>query len=112
MAEPRLTRSQLHILLTLASAPSHGYGLLQAIETRTQGALRLGPSSLYYALGRLEDHGLVEETDEPDEGEPHEEQRRYFRLTGPGRERLQEEMAQMSALVDEARRLGMKPEGA
>ena len=109
--ELKLKPAMVHVLLSLAEGSAHGYGLLQDIERRSEGALRLGPSSLYYTLGRLEDAGLVAETDEPDRGQPHEEQRRYYRLTDQGRDRLERELAQLARLVAEGRRLGLGPEG-
>lgn len=110
--ELRLNPGMVHVLLSLAEGSAHGYGILQDIERRSGGALRLGPSSLYYTLGRLEDAGLVAETDEPDFGEPHEDRRRYYRLTEAGRERLERELDDLARLVAAGRRLGLGSEGA
>jgi DNA-binding PadR family transcriptional regulator len=98
------------VLLALAEAPRHGYALMQEIEGRTAGRLRLGPSSLYYSLGRLQDGGLIDEVDVPaDElrSEPHGERRRYYRLTGAGRERLEQEAAVLADIVAHAREQGL-----
>lgn len=101
----RLTPHFLHVLLCLAEGPRHGYAILQSAEDR----LGLGPSSLYYALDRLERAGLIEETPAPaDEGEV-DERRRYYRVTSAGRDRLREETAALAALVARARAQGLVP---
>jgi hypothetical protein len=46
------------ILTSLAAGPNHGYGLIKDIEDLS--GVRLGPGTLYGALGRLEERGLVE----------------------------------------------------
>jgi len=106
--ELRLTPTFFHLLLCLAEGPKHGYGMMLEIEERTDGALRLGPSSLYYSLSRLEEAGLIEETDAPDPaGEAHEERRRYYRLTPAGRARLREEVGALAHVVAHARARGL-----
>jgi DNA-binding PadR family transcriptional regulator len=109
--ELKLNPAMVYVLLSLAEGAAHGYGILQDIERRSEGALTLGPSSLYYTLGRFEDAGLVAETDEPDYGEPHEDQRRYYRITQAGRTRLVRELDGLARLVAEGRRLGLGSEG-
>ncbi|HIF21750.1 MAG TPA: hypothetical protein EYQ27_07530, partial [Gemmatimonadetes bacterium] len=44
----RSTPAILHMLLSLAEGPRHGYAILSGIETRSRGQVQLGPSSLYY----------------------------------------------------------------
>ena len=94
----------LHILLALAEGARHGYAIKQDVEARTHGAIRLGPSTLYEAIQRLEDTGLieaVEDGDEPVNGQ--EAQRRYYALTPQGWRTLQDEVRQLDALVRAAR---------
>jgi len=62
-----LHRRDFHILLGLLEAPLHGYGLVKAIERRTDGELTLDPANLYRALQRLEEAELVAETEPPDD---------------------------------------------
>ena len=50
---------------TLLPASRHGYGIMQDVEALTDGALRLGPGTLYTAIKRLVNAGLIEEC-EPD----------------------------------------------
>lgn len=107
---PRMTPILFHLLLSLAEGEKHGYALLGEVSERTHGKLDLGPSSLYYALGRLEDAGLIRRADGvPVSGdEPHEEQRRYFKLTPEGRSKLEEEVGVLSSIVDHARAIGFR----
>lgn len=108
----RLTPAHLHVLLLLAEEPRHGYALVRGVAERTGGEIELGPSSLYYTLGRLEDAGLIRETAPPascGDEEPHEDQRRYYGLTGRGREHLAREVELLDEIVEHARRLGLEP---
>jgi DNA-binding PadR family transcriptional regulator len=95
----------LHILLVLADGARHGYAIKQEVDARTGGAIRLGPGTLYEAVQRLEDCGLIEQTSEAsrDPANGQEAQRRYYRLTERGWHTLHEEMRQLSRLVDVAR---------
>lgn len=107
-AAVRLTPPLYHVLLTLAEGPSHGYSLIGSVTERTGGRLELGPSSLYYALGRLEDAGLIREcSPEPAGDQPHEDQRRYYELTDLGRRRLRQEMDILSGIMRHARDIGL-----
>jgi DNA-binding PadR family transcriptional regulator len=95
----------LHIMLSLADGPRHGYAIKQDVEERTDGALRLGPGTLYEAIQRLEDGRLIEETAPAGAGPANgqEAQRRYYRLTDRGWMALRTEMRGLSQLVDLAR---------
>lgn len=101
MGAPDLTMTPrlVHILLSLVPGACHGYAMLQEIDERTAGRVKLGPSSLYWSLGRLEDAGLIEEAEQPTEVESEDERRRYWRLTEPGRERLRFELESLEDLV-------------
>src|SRR5688500_14419860 len=57
-----LTEVAFEILLSLAEGERHGYDILKDIERRTEGRLRLHPGTLYRALARMIDDGLVEQT--------------------------------------------------
>lgn len=105
----RMTPAFFHLLLSLSASAKHGYAMMQEIEDRTEGRVRLGPSSLYYSLGRLEDAGLIEETEAPEAAgdEPHGERRRYYQLTASGRQRLREESEVLADIVAHARARGL-----
>jgi DNA-binding PadR family transcriptional regulator len=95
----------IHILLALAGGDRHGYAIKQEVEERTGGAIRLGPGTLYEAIQRLEEAGLITESDAPDAANGQEAQRRYYSLTGEGWAALQSEVRQLGRLVDAARRI-------
>jgi DNA-binding PadR family transcriptional regulator len=112
--ELRVTPGILYVLLSLAEGSRHGYAILSEVESRSKEKVQLGPSTLYYTLGRLADAGLIEENagpQEPEEADPHESQRRYFALTDLGRERLRAEVGVLTDLVDHARDIGLRVEG-
>ena len=56
--------SQLHILLALATGDKHGYAIMREVETLTEGAVTMGPGTLYGAIKKMLSAGLVEESDE------------------------------------------------
>lgn len=106
--ELRMTPLFFHLLLSLVDASRHGYAMMQQVDERTEGRIRVGASSLYYALGRLEDEGLIAEAQAPaGEETPHEERRRYYRLTAAGRERLELETSTLADIVAHARASGL-----
>ena len=94
----------LHILLALADGDRHGYAIKQDVERRTDGAVRLGPSTLYEAIQRLLDGGLIAEADAPvDAANGQEAQRRYYTLTPRGLDVLRAEVRQLGRIMDLAR---------
>jgi DNA-binding PadR family transcriptional regulator len=98
----------LHILLALADGARHGYAIKQEAESRSEGAVRLGPGTLYEAIQRLLEAQLIRETSaDADPVNGQEAQRRYYELTARGRRVLREEITQLGRLVDYAR---SKPE--
>ena len=56
-----LTHIVYHVLLSLAGAARHGYGIIKDVEARTDGRLVLEAGTLYAAIKRLRDEGLIEE---------------------------------------------------
>jgi DNA-binding PadR family transcriptional regulator len=87
----RMTPTYFHILLSLVDGERHGYSLMQEIEHRTDGGIRLRPGSLYWSLSRLVEEGLIEEGDGPGNPDRNDERRRYYRLTEAGSELLARE---------------------
>ncbi len=59
-----LHNNWFHILLSLVGAEQHGYGIMQEVLERTNGAVRIWPATLYGTLQRLIADGLIEESDE------------------------------------------------
>jgi DNA-binding PadR family transcriptional regulator len=75
--EARVAEPGVLILVSLSGGPKHGYALIKDIEAIA--GVTLGPGTLYGALSRLEQSGLVEAL-------PAEDRRRPYRLTGAGAE--------------------------
>lgn len=97
-----LTPLTMAILLALAKQDQHGYALMQDVEAQTGGALRPGTGSLYAALERLVEQGLIVESSQ--RRAAHEDQRRkYFRITAAGRAAARAEAARMVRVLETAR---------
>lgn len=112
--EPLSTVSY-HILLALATSDRHGYLIRKAVEQQSEGAVRLGQGTLYAALRRLEDDGLIEESPWRPDADLDDSRRRYYRLTRGGRAALRAETERLEATVSFARRqlrLRPGPQGA
>jgi len=88
----------IHILLALADGDRHGYAIKQAVEQQTEGAIRLGPGTLYEAIQRLEHAGLIEEVGGPRRGGDRVP-RRFYRLTPRGWTTLRGEIGRLERLV-------------
>ncbi len=95
-----LTHVVYHVLLSLSGAPRHGYGIIKDVEERTHGRLELEAGTLYAAIKRLRDEGLIEERETPG-GE--DARRRYYGLTDFGLAVLQAESMRLEELVKLAR---------
>ena len=78
----------LLILASLADGDRHGYAIKKDIADRSGGHIRLGSTTLYRLLGQLLDDGLIEESASRPPSQLDDERRRYFRITGKGREAL------------------------
>ena len=98
-----LSPAVFHVLLALADAERHGYGIIKEVEARTDGRVRLGPGTLYGSIKRMLEQGLVEESDERPDAELDDERRRYYRLTDFGRRVASAEAERLSGLVKVAR---------
>lgn len=96
----RVNEPGVLILTSLASGPKHGYLLAEDIESFA--GVRLGPGTLYGAIARLVERGLIEPAgDEP--------RRRPYRLTAPGAAELTKAVEAMEAIAREgAVRLGLE----
>ena len=99
MSAPPISHLSYHVLLALADADRHGYGIIKEIEERSGGAMRPGTGALYLALQRMEEAGLIEESPERPEPEEDDARRRYYRLTGGGRAEAERESRRLAQLV-------------
>jgi DNA-binding PadR family transcriptional regulator len=88
------------ILLSLADGDRHGYDVMKDIERRTHGRLQLHPGTLYRAIARLMDDGLVEEAGTE---EPRDDRRRPVRMTRLGARVARAEAERLAAQVSQAR---------
>jgi DNA-binding PadR family transcriptional regulator len=95
-----LSEAVFQILLALADSDRHGYGIMQEVEERTEGRVRLGPGTLYTAIKRLRERNCIAETGGPAD---QDERRRYYRLTPQGREVAVAETCRLERLVETAR---------
>jgi DNA-binding PadR family transcriptional regulator len=94
-----LTPAVFHILLALADRERHGYGIMQDIAERTDGAMRMGPGTLYGSIKRMLADGLIEKSSERPDPELDDERRRYYRLTDLGRRVLGAEARRLEQLL-------------
>jgi DNA-binding PadR family transcriptional regulator len=78
------------ILTSLASGPKHGYALMQDIESFA--GVSLGPGTLYGALSRLEQEGLVAPL-------PSKDRRRPYELTPAGSRVLRTQLSESARLI-------------
>ena len=100
-----LTPVVFEIALALAAGERHGYEIMQEVERRTDGQIVLHPGTLYRALSRLLDQGLIEELDERPAAGSDDERRRYYRLTALGHAVARAEVERLASQVTAARRL-------
>ncbi len=89
------------ILTALAGEPLHGYGVIQEVSRLSSGRVVLRPGTLYGALDRLSEQGLVAaEREEIVDGRL----RRYYRITDDGAGLLHAEAQRLADNAAEARR--------
>ncbi len=98
-----LTNLAFHILVALGNEDRHGYAIIKEIEARSEGTMTVRSGTLYTALQRLQDAGLVEESGDRPAPDRDDQRRRYYRITDLGREVVVLEAARLSALIDAAR---------
>ena len=96
-----------YVLLALADGEQHGYGVARAIETQTDGAVRITPGTLYPIIKQMLDDGWITEIDHGDDP-----RRRCYRLTPRGRRVAQAEASRLADLVRMARSCNLLPAGA
>jgi transcriptional regulator len=82
------------ILEALVRESSHGYRIAQGIKERSKGVLDFKEGTLYPALHKLENEGLVESYEEVENGRL----RRYYRITKSGRAVLAKDRAEWREL--------------
>jgi len=106
-----LPPATFHILLALVDQERHGYAIIQDVEERTDGELRLSAGTLYRSIARMVEQGLIAEVVKRAAARlDDDERRRYYRVTPFGTAVARAEMARLSQLVRLARARGLTPE--
>jgi DNA-binding PadR family transcriptional regulator len=96
-----LSPAVLHILLALAGADRHGYGIMQEVARQSEGQYKLGPGTLYDNLQKLTNQGMVDEVPRTSDDDP---RRRYYRLNSFGRRVLSADVHRLENVVHQAKR--------
>jgi DNA-binding PadR family transcriptional regulator len=107
-----LTPPVFHILLALSEGERHGYAIMQAVVDDTDGALQLGPGTLYGCIKRMLAARLIEESDDRPDPALDDERRRYYRLTALGDRVVRAEAKRLATAVSAARTRRLLPRGA
>src|SRR6266568_5793670 len=87
MQQP-LNPASFHIMLALAPQERHGYDIMKRSAIDSQGAVKLGPTTLYTTIKKLTEQGLIEESSERPDPTLDDSRRRYYRLTAKGKSAL------------------------
>lgn len=90
-----MTETGFYILLCLQK-PMHGYGIVQKVETMTDGEVRLSPGTMYGSLSKMEKDGLIHFIRE-------ENKRKIYHITELGQEVLQLELKRIARLYRNAK---------
>jgi DNA-binding PadR family transcriptional regulator len=96
-------------LLALVDQERHGYAIIQDVEARTDGELRLSAGTLYRSVARMVEQELIVEVVKRG-ARLDDERRRYYRITPFGTAVARAEMGRLSQLVRLARARGLTPE--
>jgi DNA-binding PadR family transcriptional regulator len=87
-----LTESTYYIMLALAELPLHGYGVMQKVEMLTNGAVSLGPGTLYGVFSTLEKEKLIQKVSEV-------ERRKSYALTPKGQAVLSAQITRLETMT-------------
>lgn len=93
----------LHVLLSVADGPRHGYSIMQEVAARTDGQVRLWPAALYALLRDLQKSDFIVESDDRPAADQDDERRRYYALTPLGKKVLDAEVRRLEVIVTHAR---------
>lgn len=93
-----LPAASLHVVLALLGGELHGYAVMTRVTELSDGAVRMGPGTLYGTINRLVADGLIEETTDRVARDDNE-RRRYYQLTATGRSVAVAEVVRLQNLV-------------
>jgi DNA-binding PadR family transcriptional regulator len=97
------------ILLSLSDQELHGYAIIQDVRARTSGEVSLTASTLYAAIKRLLDAGLIEELADRQRPEPDDDRRRYYKILPAGLDVARLETARLMRAVNLAKLKRLAP---
>ena len=103
-----LPPATLHILLAVAEGERHGYAIIQDVEQRTGGELRMSAGTLYRSVARMVEQGLIAEVHKR-RTRAEDERRRYYAITPFGTAVARAEVRRLAQLVQMARARGLRP---
>jgi DNA-binding PadR family transcriptional regulator len=98
-----------HILIALADRDRHGYSIMRDVSARTGGKVQLSAGTLYSAIRRMLEQGLIEELAESPDPSSTDERRRYYRLKRFGKRVAAAEVERLNTLLQQARETGLVP---
>lgn len=104
-----LPPATFHILLALTGQDRHGYAIIQDVEARTRGELRMSAGTLYRSIARMVKQGLVIEVEHRRPADE-DSRRRYYRVTPLGGAAARAEVRRLSELLRLARARGLREE--
>ena len=107
-----LPPASFHILVALADDDRHGYGIIKDVASRSGGAVRLSPGTLYRSVERMLEQGLIREIASKPAKDMDDERRRYYRLTPFGRAVAMAEARRLAQMLALARPSGIAPRRA
>lgn len=97
-SEP-MSESYYYILLCLAKGANHGYGIMQMTERLSDGNVTIGSGTMYGATSNMLKKGWIHEIMSEGAGL---ERRRLYQLTDAGRSALQDEIARLRRMLENA----------
>lgn len=101
--EHSLSQPEFYILLSLAIKERHGYEIMKQVEHDSRGKVHLGPGTLYGAIKRMLQSGLIEEVAGDNL------RRKYYMLTEKGRTSLSSEIERYNDAIELAKRKNLFP---
>jgi DNA-binding PadR family transcriptional regulator len=104
-----LPTAVFHILVALADRDRHGYSIMQDVSARTDGKVRLSAGTLYSAVARMLEQGLIEELRDNPDPDNDDERRRHYRVTRLGRDVALAEARRLQDMLSQARATGLIP---
>lgn len=110
MSTTELNELKLLILMALGAGPAHGYAIGKELEQRTGGRVTPTTGTLYQALARLHEAGLIRAATPP--SAEVDARRKYFELTPAGRQAVAAEVKRLDDLLTMARQRSLYPLGA